>query len=100
MAIKLSPGTLKIGLINLFKILPSKYAKFVLHKSSAATKKGNKLGSTFVAHKLRPSFAAIKFVSENNKRLTKNRIKRIVKKFFFKAHSPGFSWIIIFYKNY
>lgn len=51
MAIKLSPGTLKIGLINLFKILPSKYAKFV---------------------------------SENNKRLTKNRIKRIVKKFFFK----------------
>ena len=67
-----SPGTLKIGLINLFRYFPSIGIKLVLFRSSVATKNGKRVGTTEFAHRKRPSFAEVKLVFENN---TKHKIK-------------------------
>lgn len=64
--------------------------KFVLYKSSVAMKKGNRLGSTELDHKIRPDFAASKLEEENKiKNIVKSKNKT-VQKFFFKDITTQF----------
>ena len=49
-----------------------------------ATKKGNREGTTELAHKLRPDFVAIKLLFENISRQIVNNKNKIGKIFFFK----------------
>ena len=69
-----SPRTLKIGFINLFKILPRQYVKLVWESNSVATKNGNKDGTIEFAHKTSPFFAADKLVLENITRQAVNTV--------------------------
>ena len=80
----LSPGTLKIGLINFVRNFPKIFTKFVLYKSSVAIKKGNRLGSTELDQRIRPAFAASKLEEENRIKLVVKSKNKMVKKFFFK----------------
>lgn len=105
-AIALSPGTLKTGLIILFRNLPKIYIKLVLQSSSVATKNGNNAGRTEVAHKASPFCAAIKFEDENKSKLIVKSINKAVIKYFFKLITikfimpPGYSYTIyIWMKN-
>ena len=61
-----SPRTLNNGFMKMLKILPRKYGKFVFIRSSVATKKGNSVGTTDIAHSFKPVFAAKIFEEENN----------------------------------
>ena len=72
-----------MGFINLFKWFPKICMKFVLQISSVAIKNGNKVGTIEFDHNINPSFAAVKFVLENNIRKIRNNKNIIVKKFFF-----------------
>ena len=67
----------------LFKILPKKFTIFVCNNSSVATKKGNKDGTTDVAHSVKPFLTAIRLFFENSKRLNAKIRKIIAKKFLF-----------------
>mgnify|MGYP004532325749 CR=1 FL=1 len=75
-----SPGTLKRGLINLFKILPKKDITLVYPNNSVAIKNGKSDGTTEFAQRLNPFFADIKFWLEKtinnkvNKQINKVRI--------------------------
>ena len=82
-AIAPSPGTLNNFPIIFFKYFPAIYIIFVLHKSSVATKKGNKLGTTDVIHRASPYLAASKLVSENIISVKINTKHKTVKKYFF-----------------
>ena len=68
-----SPGTLNIGLINLFKSFPKIEITFVYPRSSVAMKKGSREGTTEFAHKASPVFADDKFAFEN---INKNRVNK------------------------
>lgn len=82
-AIALSPGTLKIGFINLFKNLPKICMKFVWQSSSVAMKNGKSVGKTELAQSFRPVWAASKLFAENKIRLKVNDKNNTVKKYFF-----------------
>ena len=53
------------------------------NNSSVATKKGNKDGTTDVAHSVKPFLTAIRLFFENSKRLNAKIKKIIAKKFLF-----------------
>ena len=72
-----SPGTLKIGLISLSHHLPIWWMILVWDKSSVMTKKGNKEGTTLLAHNNKPFFVAIKLLFE---KITKQKAKITSKK--------------------
>jgi len=55
-----------------------------------ATKNGNNVGKTLVAHNASPFCAAIKLLFENNNKLIRNNIKRIVKKYFLSEITMNF----------
>lgn len=77
-----SPGTLKNGRINLFNNFPRKVITFVYPKSSVAIKNGRRAGTTELAHKINPSFAADKLSLEKITKDIVNNTKRVGIKFF------------------
>lgn len=81
-AIALSPGKLKTGFMNLLNNLPNSCIKLVLHNNSVATKKGNRVGTTDVAHNFNPFCAADKLDVENRTRLNVKSKNTTVKKYF------------------
>ena len=68
-----SPGTLKIGLINLFKSFPKIEITFVYPSNSVAIKKGSKDGTTEFAHRASPVFADDRLALEN---INKNKVNK------------------------
>lgn len=62
---------------------PRKLTIFVCINNSVATKKGNKEGTTEVAHNVKPVFTAAKLFFENSKILNAKHRKTIAKKFLF-----------------
>lgn len=89
-AIDDSPGTLKIGFMNLLKTLPKMEVTFVFKSNSVAIKNGNKDGNTLKAQSSIPIFVAFKVGSEsiNNKIINIENI--IVKKYFFRLITRNF----------
>ena len=59
------------------------YGKFVFIRSSVATKKGNSVGTTDIAHSFKPVFAAKIFEEENNIKQNVNSNKTNCNKKFF-----------------
>ena len=67
-----SPDILKRGFIILLKIFPKNFGMFVLDSSSVAIKKGNREGTTELAHSFKPDLAACRLEEENT---TKQAVK-------------------------
>ena len=71
---------LKNGFIKRLNNLPNIKGMLVHESSSVATKKGKRVGTIEVDHKLRPDFVAFKFDDENNTKhivKTKNKVGKI-----------------------
>ena len=79
-----TPGKLKIGFIYLSNFMLKKYIRFVCFKSSTATKNGKSEGTTLLAHKVMPFFAALKLLFVKKTRKNKYKIKIIEIDFSFK----------------
>lgn len=84
------PGTLKRGLISLSRSLPVNDTTLVCESRLVITKKGNRDGTTQVAHKANPFEAADRLVLENITRniAIKTKIKGNI--FRFKDNTRNF----------
>ena len=78
-----SPLTLNNGFIKKLKNLPRVWAISVFESSSVAIKKGNREGTTDVAHKVNPCFAEGRLYDENIISPIVNNRNIIGKKCFF-----------------
>ena len=85
-----SPGTLKMGFMNLFKSFPNNEIIFVYPSNSVAIKKGSKEGTTEFAHNERPVFAEERFEFENINRNIVNKHIHIGIKDFFILNTKNF----------
>ena len=69
--------------MHLFKNLPKKEITLVWPSNSVAIKKGNKAGTTDLAHSSRPTFAACKLLLEKITRKIVNKTNNTEIKLFF-----------------
>ena len=85
-----SPDKLKKVFINFLQYLPKILTMFVQYKSSIPIKKGNKEGTTLVAHKFNPSWAAFILELEKSSKQTIKQIIQIEKMDFLKFKTKTF----------